>query len=81
MAHTSPVYVETGEQIPGQAETDRYLLTLVEGGLAYVRTAQHDPSGSVTYPHGEENHLAYLSKPFLEAQAVLTARIADWESS
>ncbi len=81
MAHTSPVYVETGEQSPRQAETDRYLLTLVEGGLAYVRAAQHDPSGSVTYPHGEADHLAFLSEPFLEAQAALTARIADWERS
>jgi hypothetical protein len=79
MAHTSPVYVETGERLPLQADTDRYLLSLVEGGLGYVRSAIHHPPGSVTYPHGLEDHNAYLEEPFLEAQAALAARIASWD--
>ena len=80
MAHTSPVYVDTGEKLPLQEDTDRYLLSLVEGGLGYVRSAQHHPAGTVTYPHGEDDHRSYLEAPFLEALALLTARIATWET-
>jgi hypothetical protein len=79
MAHTSPVYVDTGERHPLQLDTDRYLLSLVEGGLGYVGSAQHHPSGSVTYPHGREDHRAYLEEPFLEAQTALASRIASWD--
>jgi hypothetical protein len=79
MAHTSPVYLETGRRSPLQGDTDRYLLSLVEGGLGYVRSAVHHPAGSVTYPHGRDDHRAYLEEPFLEAQAALTARIAGWD--
>lgn len=81
MAHTSPIYVETGQRRPLQCETDRYLLSLVEGGLGYVRSAVHHPPGSVTYPHGDDEHRAYLEQPFLEAQTALASRIASWESS
>jgi hypothetical protein len=81
MAHTSPVYLATGKRRPLQADTDRYLLSLVEGGLGYVRAAQHHPAGTVTYPHGEDSHQTYLEEPFLEAQRLLSARIAGWESA
>ncbi len=81
MAHTSPVYLETGERHPSRVETARYLMTLVDGGLGYVRSSLHHPPGSITYPHGELDHEAYLIEPFLEAQSVLAAQIADWEPS
>lgn len=81
MAHTSPVYLETGERHPSQLDTARYLMTLVEGGLGYVRSSLHHPPGSITYAHGELDHQAYLVKPFLEAQAALAAQIKEWEPS
>jgi hypothetical protein len=73
-AHTSPVYVAAGREWnlydPGTAE---YMLTLIEGGLAYIR--QRAPAytpGTVTHHHGEADHLAYLERPFHQArQAVL----------
>jgi len=56
--------------------TARYMLTLIEGSLAYMRnTAAHDPSGSVTHHHGEQDHLAFLERPFHEAAALLHGRM------
>ena len=48
-AHTSPVYVSTGGTWAARDEqAARYLLTLVEGGLEYVRhTAAYYPPGQL----------------------------------
>ncbi|MGH2634963.1 MAG: CehA/McbA family metallohydrolase [Actinomycetota bacterium] len=78
-AHTSPVYVATGGEYrlfdPRHA---RYLLTLVEGSLAYVRgRAVRYPQGHATHHHGEEDHLAYLERPFLEARDLLQRRLEE----
>jgi len=78
MAHTSPIYVACGAEW-GLADpaTAQYMLTLVEGNLAYIRelSRQHAP-GTVTHHHGEEDHLAYLERPFREAEAALRERLA-----
>jgi hypothetical protein len=78
-AHTSPIYVAVGG--PWQMfdlATARYMLTLVEGSLAYMRnTAALDAPGSVTHHHGEEDHLAFLERPFHEAAAAIHKRMHE----
>ena len=76
-AHTSPIYVACGggwEMY--DAATAQYMLTLVEGDLAYIReTAGVRPPASITHHHGESDHRAYLERPFLEAQEAIEGRI------
>lgn len=81
MAHTSPVYVDVGVRNPEAGATHRYLKTLVDGGLSYVRQAIHESDEAITYHHGEADHRAYLEEPFLEALTALNSRIAQWERS
>ncbi|MBI4553301.1 MAG: CehA/McbA family metallohydrolase [Candidatus Latescibacteria bacterium] len=78
-AHTSPLYIACGgEWCLFDQDAAQYMLTLVEGGLAYIRhTAAHYPSGSVTHHHGEDDHLAYLERPFLEAQKAIHQRMHE----
>lgn len=77
MAHTSPIYVACGDEYahldPSSAE---YLLTLVEGGLAYIRnlSPQHEPS-QVTHHHDDGDHLQHLERPFWEARSNLQQRL------
>ena len=56
--------------------TARYMLTLIEGDLAYVRegSGQHK-AGTVTHHHGEDDHIAYLERPFIEARAAIHQRM------
>jgi hypothetical protein len=77
-AHTSPIYVAVGDDWSmGDRDGLQYMLTLVEGGLAYVRDfAPRRPAALVTHHHGESDHAAFLARPFLEAQAALRARLA-----
>lgn len=73
MAHTSPIYVRTADAYDlFDVHTANYMLTLVEGNLSYIRemSPQHPPEVT-TFPHGEEDHAAYLSRPFQEAQAAI----------
>jgi hypothetical protein len=83
MAHTSPVYVTVGEQWKmSSPETMQYMLTLLHGGLAYIRerSRQYIP-GEVTHHHHETDHMAYLERPFNEAIAAVRARMdADHQS-
>ncbi|HLZ27369.1 MAG TPA: CehA/McbA family metallohydrolase [Chloroflexota bacterium] len=77
-AHTSPIYVACGEP---WAMADpaglQYMLTLVGGSLDYIRhLSPHRRPGTVTHHHGEADHHAYLERPFLEARALLRARLA-----
>jgi hypothetical protein len=77
MAHTSPVYVAVGGDWtlydPGVAT---YMLTLLEGSLAYIRTrSRQDRPGTVTHFHGEDDHQAFLERPFLEALQAIHARM------
>jgi hypothetical protein len=78
-AHTSPIYVATGGRWemfdPAHA---RYMLTLIEGSLAYMRErAVRFPDGYATHHHGEDDHAAVLERPFLEARRRLEARLSD----
>ncbi|HEY7042468.1 MAG TPA: CehA/McbA family metallohydrolase [Nocardioidaceae bacterium] len=79
-AHTSPVYVATqGDEYGLFDETHaRYMLTLIEGSLGYIRQrAARYPHSQVTHHHGENDHLAYLERPFLQAREVLERRLDE----
>jgi hypothetical protein len=76
-AHTSPVYVTTGDEWRMfDAEHARYMQAVVEGSLAYIRerSTQHR-SELVSHHHGETDHMRYLERPFLEALAMVRARL------
>ena len=78
-AHTSPVYVACGGewQMFDQRVAEN-ILTSVEGTLAYIRenTRQHDPART-THHHGEDDHLAYLERPFIEAREAVHGRMHE----
>lgn len=75
MAHTSPIYVAVGEAWwMRNAETEQYMLTLLHGGLEYVRTRAASSGRNVTHHHGESDHLAWLERPFREAIHALQTR-------
>jgi hypothetical protein len=76
-AHTSPIYVAVGDDwsMADQAGL-QYMLTLVEGGLAYVRDlAPRRPDHQVRHHHGQSDHQAFLEGSFLEARATLQSRL------
>jgi hypothetical protein len=83
MAHTSPIYIACGEEWRlAEPATAHYMLTLVEGSLAYINelSRQHRP-GTVTHHHGEEDHLAYLERPFQQAMEALERRLGGHPTS
>ena len=78
-AHTSPVYVACGgEWWMFDEGTAQYMLTLIEGDLVYIResSAQHT-HGNVTHHHGEDDHIAYLERPFHEAREAIQQRMRE----
>jgi hypothetical protein len=77
-AHTSPIYIACGDawSMADQAGL-QYMLTLVGGSLEYIRQmSPQRPAGTVSHQHGQADHLGYLERPFLEAQAALRARLS-----
>lgn len=77
MAHTSPVYVAVGEPWwMFDKSTADYMLTLLHGGLDYVRTRSRQwPEDRVTHSHRHGDHLAYLSEPFQQAIEAIHQRM------
>ncbi|MEE3259626.1 MAG: CehA/McbA family metallohydrolase [Candidatus Latescibacterota bacterium] len=77
MAHTSPVYIACGgEWWMFDQDTAQYMLTLVEGSLHYIRhNSRQHLRDDVTHHHGEEDHLAYLQRPFQQAQEAIHRRM------
>ena len=75
-AHTSPVYVACGgDWTMTDPEGIRYIRTLVEGAREYVRhTAVRRSDQFTTHHHGENDHLAWLERPFAEALRALDER-------
>jgi hypothetical protein len=78
MAHTSPIYVACGGEWsmfdPVIADD---MVTLVDIALAHVQemTLRY-PDRAVWHRHGEEDHQAYLERPFHEAMEALRDRQA-----
>jgi hypothetical protein len=77
MAHTSPVYLSVGgEWWLYDADVATYMITLLEGSLAYIRTRSRQARpGTVTHFHGESDHQAFLERPFQEALQAVHARM------
>ncbi|CAN5313071.1 hypothetical protein BH20ACT13_BH20ACT13_18370 [soil metagenome] len=77
MAHTSPIYIACGgEWELFEPSTAQYMLTLVEGSLTHIREmALRDRPGTTTHHHGEEDHLAFLERPFHEAAEAIHRRL------
>jgi hypothetical protein len=76
-AHTSPIYVACGgDWWKFDPVTGRYLLTLLEGSLAYIdaRARRHELA-RVTHHHGQDDHRRYLERPFREAIDALRRRM------
>ena len=76
-AHTSPIYVASGgEWQMFDKATAQYMLTMIEGDLAYVsESSQQHMRGNVTHHHGDDDHIAYLQRPFLEAREAIHERM------
>jgi len=77
MAHTSPVYVACGGAwAMFDPAATQYMLTLVQGGLEYVRNcAPLDRPERTTHHHAASDHQAFLEEPFLGALEVLHKRL------
>jgi hypothetical protein len=79
MAHTSPIYVALDDDWRMySSETMSYMLTLLHGGIDYIqsRTRQY-PSEMVTHQHDEDDHLAFLERPFREAIEAIEKRMQE----
>jgi hypothetical protein len=78
-AHTSPIYVACGgDWWRFDPAIGRYMITLLEGSLAYVdaRARHHEP-GRVTHHHGQDDHRRFLERPFREAIDAIQRRMED----
>ena len=76
-AHTSPIYVAVGGEYQlFDMESATYMLTLIEGGLTYIKnTARRFDPGTATHHHGEHDHEAFLTRPFREAKAKVMEKL------
>lgn len=77
MAHTSPIYVACGGPYHlFDLENAHYMLSLIEGGLSYIRkrSYQHKP-GTTTHHHGLDDHYAFLEHPYKEAMEAIHKRM------
>ncbi|MCC6444728.1 MAG: CehA/McbA family metallohydrolase [Armatimonadetes bacterium] len=79
MAHSSPVYIAVGGDYRlFDTATAQYMLTLLDGGLSYIRQrATHSAPGTALHPHGEEDHRSYLERPFHEAIAAVHRKMHE----
>ncbi len=76
-AHTSPVYVACGGDWGlFDKEVAQYMLTLIDGNLTYLRemSPQHKHE-TVTHHHGEDDHAAFIERPFLQAIEAIHQRM------
>ena len=75
-AHTSPIYVACGGPWwMFNREATQYMLTLVDGCIPYIREQAPLYLEHTTHHHGEDDHVAYLERPFVEARKALHRRM------
>lgn len=76
-AHSSPVYVACGpdDWSRSDPEQDRRMLALIEGGLERIRHGRRYPEDRITHHHLEDDHVAFLERPFLEALERVRSRM------
>ena len=56
--------------------TAKYMLTLIDGDLTYIEnSSRQHVHGRVTHHHGEDDHIEYLKRPFIEARTALEERL------
>ena len=78
-SHTSPVYVAIGGPWSMfDKPTAKYMLTLIDGAMTYIDNSSRQHShGHVTHHHGENDHIGYLKRPFIEARDAVRQRLHD----
>jgi hypothetical protein len=71
------VYVALGEDEWSRMDPNqlRTMVTVIEAGIARMRSGRHYPDGRITHHHGEADHRAFLERPFLEALERVRARL------
>jgi len=76
-AHTGPTYVACGgEWWMFDKDVTRHMLDVIEGDLAYIREVSGQaPPDLITHPHGDDDHIEYLSRPFIEAREAIHERM------
>jgi hypothetical protein len=76
-AHTSPIYVTCGqgEWSRFDPERARAMLALIDAGIGRLREGRAYPEDRITHHHGEEDHQAFLERPFLEALERVRTRL------
>jgi hypothetical protein len=79
MAHTSPVYIAADADYRlFDPEGAQYMLTLLHGGLDYMRQrAPQHPQGTVTHHHSHRDHQEFLEEPFQQAIAAVHRRMHE----
>jgi hypothetical protein len=72
-AHSSPAYVACGDSYERtDADVLRHMLAIVDGAASYLRErAPLGRPGVLHHRHGEDDHLAFLLRPFDEARLEL----------
>ena len=68
-AHTSPIYVALGDEPWSRIDPahDERLRVVVRAGLDRIRRGRRYPEDRITHHHTEDDHGAFLERPFLEA--------------
>ena len=78
-AHTGPTYVACGgEWWMFDEAVARHMLDVIEGDLTYIRELSgQSPPERITHRHDEGDHIAYLSKPFIEAREAILQKARE----
>ena len=79
MAHTSPIYLACGGVYDVfSSDAMHYMLTLLDGSLEYIRRrAPQWRACTTTHHHGQDDHLAFLERPFHEAFSAIHKKMHD----
>ena len=78
-AHTGPTYVACGgEWWMFDEAVARHMLDVIEGDLTYIRELSgQSPPERITHCHDVGDHIAYLSKPFIEAREAILQKARE----
>jgi hypothetical protein len=78
MAHTSPIYVSCGDDYDVFSfDTARYMLTLIDGSVQYIRSMSPQHGSEVVHHHTGQDHVDHLVRPLEEARSTILRRIGD----
>jgi len=76
-AHTSAVYVACGEEWSMFDENvARHILSVADGLISNLKNISSQYSGwDITHHHGEQDHIEYLIRPFVETREAIHKRM------